>query len=424
MDRLRHEAGQTVVLFAVLLPLFLGVGAIAVDVGYWYVVKKTAQDAADAAALAAARELPNDIDARARARDYVRANMPDALWEVEFPYTSGDAPYAGIGDGGAPDYTKIEVTVTHPAGTFFGRAFGILDLTVSRRAVAERLGGSGNLAIFAHSRDCDEDLALEFDARDVYINGLVHSNGRFRVSNGPFWAAEGTHNKPNCPSSIDSSAQSQFGESMPPPSGTACAGQPCREPNDDVDQNWPAWFIPAQFGWPTECTYSGAVIQITENVVKVDGQGQPFAGAIPAGTYCATTSFNLDGRGLTGTITALAPEITIDGSDLRLSPYASDVLFFAVPNTNPVGEFGSLETGGNAECSGDPAVTLNGDSHTWSGIVFNPCGLITVNLAGSSAGAPALSGAIIGERVEVNGSDFYMNGADNLTLQPHLALVE
>ena len=60
MGRLRHEAGQTVVLVAVLLPLFLGLGALAVDIGYWYVVKKTAQDAADAAALAAARELPSD----------------------------------------------------------------------------------------------------------------------------------------------------------------------------------------------------------------------------------------------------------------------------------------------------------------------------------------------------------------------------
>lgn len=424
MDRLRHEAGQTVVLFAVLLPLFLGVGAIAVDVGYWYVVKKTAQDAADAAALAAARELPDSAAAEVKVAEYVKANMPDASAEVEFPYTPGDEISAGISDGGEPDYTKIEVTVTHPAGTFFGRAFGVFDLTVSRRAVAERLGGSGNLAIFAHSRDCDEDLALEFDAADIYISGLVHSNGRFRVSNGPFWAAEGTHNKPNCPSSIDSAVQSQFGETMPPPWGTACVGQPCREPNDDVDQNWPTWFTPTQFGWPGECTYTGGVIHITENVVKVDGQGEPFTGAIPPGTYCATTSFSLDGDGLTGTITALAPEIAVDGSNLVLSPHASGVLFFAMPTTGSAGNYGSLETGGNAECSGDPAVTLNGDSHTLSGIVFNPCGLITVNLGNSSAGAPALSGAIIGERVKVTGSNFYMDGADNLTLQPHLALAE
>ena len=72
MGRLRHEAGQTVVLFAVLLPLFLGLGAIAVDIGYWYVVKKTAQDAADAAALAAAAELPDKFAAEQAAQNVRR----------------------------------------------------------------------------------------------------------------------------------------------------------------------------------------------------------------------------------------------------------------------------------------------------------------------------------------------------------------
>ena len=92
MSRLRHEAGQTVVLVAVLLPLFLGLGAIAVDIGYWYVVKKTAQDAADAAALAAARELPNATVAIPTGEDYVHRNMPDAVATVSTPYAE---PIAG-----------------------------------------------------------------------------------------------------------------------------------------------------------------------------------------------------------------------------------------------------------------------------------------------------------------------------------------
>jgi len=79
VGRLRNEAGQIVVLFALLLPLFLGLGALAVDVGYWYVVKKEAQDAADAAALAAARDLGRGQPvATQTAIDYVRKNMPDA----------------------------------------------------------------------------------------------------------------------------------------------------------------------------------------------------------------------------------------------------------------------------------------------------------------------------------------------------------
>ena len=114
-------------LFALLLPLFLGMGALAVDVGYWYVVKKKAQDAADAAALAAARDLDKGkAVATQTAIDYVHANMPDAPTpSVEFPYIPDDAS-SGAGGGGTPDYTKIEVTVSHSTGTFFGRVFGLI----------------------------------------------------------------------------------------------------------------------------------------------------------------------------------------------------------------------------------------------------------------------------------------------------------
>jgi hypothetical protein len=50
----RDERGQVVVLFALLLPIFLALGAIVVDVGNWYVHKKHLQTLVDAGALAAA----------------------------------------------------------------------------------------------------------------------------------------------------------------------------------------------------------------------------------------------------------------------------------------------------------------------------------------------------------------------------------
>ena len=422
MGRLRHEAGQTIVLVAVLLPLFLGLGALTVDIGYWYVVKKTAQDAADAAALAAARELPDEPRAREVAEKYVEANMPGAdKPDIDFPYTGGDTG-VGIIEEGEPDYTKIEVTVRHPTGTFFGRIFGLIEPAVIGRAVAERLGGRENLAIFAHSADCSGS-PLDFAAPDVYVNGLVHANGRFRVSDGPFWAAEGTHNKPNCPSAIDSTVQSQFGESRPPPAGSACAGSPCREPNDDVYRTWPVWFTPSEFGFPNACTYTGVVIHISPGIVTVDG-APAFEGAdsaVPAGSYCALKSINLDGNGLTGSITAIAPTIAINGDNQTLTPFASGVLLFAVPNTDAESD-GSLAADGNPHCADDPRVTLGGGSNLWSGIVFNPCGLIEVNTGDASPDAPSLSGALIGERIEVGGSRFYMDGASGLTLPPYLAL--
>ena len=204
MGRLRHEAGQIVVLVAVLLPLFLGLGALAVDIGYWYVVKKTAQDAADAAALAAAAELPDKFAAEQAAGTYVEANMPDASWSVEYPYVPdavGGDPSVGGDDppappvAGTPDPTKVEVIVEHHADTFFGRIFGMFEAVIASRAVAERLNTDGDWAIFAHSDDCTD--ALAFDGNDMSITGYAHSNGQFAITgvrscSGGWWALRGS----------------------------------------------------------------------------------------------------------------------------------------------------------------------------------------------------------------------------------------
>ena len=51
---LARESGQVVVLFALLLPVLFGLGAIVLDIGNWYVHKRHLQTQVDAAALAAA----------------------------------------------------------------------------------------------------------------------------------------------------------------------------------------------------------------------------------------------------------------------------------------------------------------------------------------------------------------------------------
>ena len=409
MSRLRHEAGQTVVLLAVLLPLVLGLGAIAVDIGYWYVVKKTAQDADDDAALAAARELPNAGVAIPTGEDYVHRNMPDAVATVSTPYVEHTEGGADIGvvtppTSGTPDPMKIEVTVHQHAGTFFGRMFGVFDADVTARAVAERIPGDDTLAIFSYENPmCGDDSGLEFDAENVRINGFIHSNGRFRISQGPFWAADGTISKLNCTASIEPLIYSQFGAA--PPLN--------REPRDDpTTRTWPLWHTPADFGWLDGCTYSGAIIEITQSAVTIDGESAPHGGTLPSGTYCATTSFHLDGDGLGGRITALSPQITVEGGDLQLRPFAQDVLFFAVPNADTTStNDGSLAADGGPYCEDDGHdLVLRGSGHRWFGVVFNPCGRIDANLGGGLDGAPALEGALIALRVRIRGNGFEMIG--------------
>ena len=53
----RDERGQVVVLFALLIPVFLGIGAIVLDVGNWYVHKRHLQTQVDAAAFAGATKF-------------------------------------------------------------------------------------------------------------------------------------------------------------------------------------------------------------------------------------------------------------------------------------------------------------------------------------------------------------------------------
>jgi hypothetical protein len=414
MSRLRHEAGQTVVLFAVLLPLFLGLGAIAVDIGYWYVVKKTAQDAADAAALAAARELPDPCAAIAKGEEYGLANMPDATVTVIPPTSCGPpsalgAPDDGAGVVDAGSGTGVYVTVSHDTGSFFGRVFGIAEPRVTATAAAELTSNGDNLAIFAYADDCTGN-PLEFGASDVYINGFVHANGRFKISDGPFWALNGTFDASlgSCPPSVEPGVLAQFGEDRPPPWGTSCGGSPCREPLEGEHWSWATtmWFTAAQFGWPN-CTYQADSIEITAHDVKLEPQGEvrPHGGVIPSGTYCATSSFAIDGDNLRGRLTALAPEISVDGEGLNLSAFSQNMLFFAIPNIDPVANDGPPETTGLTCVPGTGSeLRLTGSGSQWAGIIFNPCGRVNANLD------VLIEGAILANEVFIGGDGFEMIG--------------
>ena len=52
-----RERGQVVVLFALLLPVILGIGSIVVTIGNWYVHKKHLQTLVDAGAFAGGTEF-------------------------------------------------------------------------------------------------------------------------------------------------------------------------------------------------------------------------------------------------------------------------------------------------------------------------------------------------------------------------------
>jgi hypothetical protein len=293
--------------------------------------------------------------------------------------------------------------------TFFGRVVGLDYVTVSRRAVAEQSAGTpGNYAIYSHTGNCPE--GLQFNGNNHAIDGRVHSNGEWLVNNGgpePFWAAEGTAVK--CVT-LQPPGQVRFGGDGWATGTTA--------PTMGSAENWPEYFNPAEFGWPScsGANFAGQKIEISDTELKVTGRPNitlPIVGGrrvLPSGVYCATELFTLSGNHMDGNITALAPKIEVQGNDLSFTPFHSTgVLFFQVANIdlNPSND-GEPDGLGPIHCI-QPTVEMllsNGNDGDWKGIVFNPCGQVRIN----GNDASGLEGAIYAMRVRVNGNGFRMTG--------------
>ena len=439
--RFRDESGSVLVLFSIFITLFLICCAIVIDVGYWWANAKKAQIAADACALAAAKDLPQTIDRTectygTPAQDYVLNNIPvqsDPNKGAKHLSTRVVSPYKG-------DISRVEATVRIRVRTFFGRIVGLDWIDLTRRAVAERLVGSGDWAIYSHDfTGCDAGEGLEFDGgHGININGRVHSNARYHVNSGSpesgdqFWAKKGTLDRTKCVASLD-----------PEPEGAAYGDGPEPRdflPEDWVFEPWPAWYTPQMFNWP-QCSgpnFSARNINIKAGKVELKSPtfGGPdrdinFAGDIPPGTYCATEKISTSDT-LKGNVTLLSPQVVIGGAYLELSPAQHNVLFFSVPNwgsswapdTNPLND-GTFPSGQPITCSNpDIEMILNANTVKWAGTIFNPCGRVLVNSGVGVGGNPALVGTILGYKVKVNQNDFNMIGKDDFGGNVNLALYE
>lgn len=133
----RDERGQAIPLLIGAMVLFLVFGVLVIDIGHFSAERRTAQTAADLAALAAAQDLPSRagdpgeavklISAYSSAMDYLAANgFSGSDLDVEVSVTPN---YNG-------DPTQIEVTATRDFNWMFGGFFGLAPQTVGARAVA------------------------------------------------------------------------------------------------------------------------------------------------------------------------------------------------------------------------------------------------------------------------------------------------
>ena len=179
--KLKNEQGVAAVYVAILLVVFVGVAAFAIDIGYYRVVRNQLQNAADAAALAACNHFyerspvtfpaphPDWAAAAAEAASAITINTADnnrlqvgvtltGWWDITQAYPGNmwnPNPLASPPPNTPPTSTygpAVNVTITKSAGqndgpivSFFGRIFGVstTDMSATATAVAASPGSSG-----------------------------------------------------------------------------------------------------------------------------------------------------------------------------------------------------------------------------------------------------------------------------------------
>lgn len=129
VDLNAKEAGQILVIFALMLTVLIGLVGMAIDVTYAWRNGLQIQRAADAAAMAGVVYLPGGLEAidggRARATAIAAANG----------YSTTNGSTLVIAANPSDDH-QLDVTITAPVPTFFVRLFGINNWTITRQARA------------------------------------------------------------------------------------------------------------------------------------------------------------------------------------------------------------------------------------------------------------------------------------------------
>ena len=168
---LGDRRANTAMLFALSLPVLVGVVGLGVETGYWYYEQRELQTAADIAAVAGAVEKRNGSDSTAIYNAALTEAIEHGFALAEGTIDVNDPPSTGA----YQDQSSVEVLLTMPTTRFFSQIFATDQVTMNARGVAtsEAAGEACVLAL-----DTAASGALTFTG-----NALTLLNGCTAVSN-------------------------------------------------------------------------------------------------------------------------------------------------------------------------------------------------------------------------------------------------
>jgi Flp pilus assembly protein TadG len=351
--RVREESGVVLVLVAICMVVFLGMAALAIDLGSFRQAQAQAQNAADAAALAAAQDLPgNPTTATVQANTYVQKDLPGATAVVTTPYNS--------------DSGQVKVTVNATTPSFAGRIFGVTSAAVSASAVAGVKTTSTPVVgpIFAGSTNCSA-ITLQ-NNNNAQVGGIV-TNGGVSVS-----GSNGT---------TDSSLS--YGPGCSAPTGQAGVTFATIAQNNGLVP------YPIDYRSQTITCNAGESVTNTGGTYSYGVSSLDFNNnQVLSGVYCAQNINLSDSKILSGSATFIADNFGGGISDTgTLTPYFNHLLLWQ---------------------TGSSTMQLNSPTFVDGGVIFAPSAEILVN-------SQAMSGGV--QYALFEGDSFWMSSMNGGSLQ-------
>ena len=334
--RRRAERGAVAVAVAILLPVIVGIAGLVIDVGSWYSTQAQLQNAADAAALAGAQDLPNNSSsANAAAQTLAADNVSGATVTPVTPYNGNSS--------------EIQVTVSKRGSVLFASIFGISGPTITASAVAQSVQtqGTGGF-IYAGSTACNAISIIssgKVTATSLWSNGGITATGQGITVTGQ--VDVGTS---SCP----------FPGTLTPPGATSVS-------------TYTGWPVPlptsAQGNLPSSC--SSASISIT---------GPSWLSSNPPGIYCTTGTISITNSG----------SMTFNGYEfVSESTSATAISVTTSGNTTFNGYCpSSCSAGGTPQtlfyATAGGVSFANSGSGTFTGDIFAPNGPVNLTVSGGT----------------------------------------
>ncbi len=385
LSRPRRRRGLVLVTVLLALVALMSLAALTVDLGRMAVAVQRAQAVADAAAMAAAHQLPDTDLADARLADVVSANNEANPWPEVAVNTDQDVTYYAAGDE-VPGYGVLEsdeaaVTVQAHVNEAYGfaKVAGLEQMNIVRPATAKVTASAGACPCLFAGEDSTSATGITINGSGIRVEGDTHSNTRVTIngSNQYFSGPVVYRNRLTVNGSgIELAGGSYEGAILSYP----------------VDYTWDD-FLPWDYE-VSSITINGSGKSMEFGHVHVLGNvtlnGSNFYGYNGLLLVEGNVTFNGSGHELENVTIIAKGSIVFNGACQSITPYTENLALMSLKS------------------SSGTVLTFNGSNQDSFGTFYAPNGSITYN----GSGQEHQYGSIIAKRITFNGSGSYVHGTE------------